>query len=168
MYYFKKSHKTEETIKKDKDVWYFMQQRIINQKHLKNQRISKNFMSYSLIGLVIILFGTFGFYLFQDYKIEKNGVETKAKIDLVKRNSYRANDMDPQWIENYLIWYTFKTKKKTIRGYQQILLEDYHSYFDYEIKNLDSINIMYNSKSPNENKICKNGQVKRMSTTPIK
>ena len=155
MYPFDQSNKPNDDITKKKDVLYFIQQRIRNQKHLKNQKQSKKFMAYSLKGLVIVLFGTFGFYLFKDYKIDKNGIKTKATINFVISNSYMVNDLDPQWIENYLIWYTFKTKKETIKGYQQILLEDYSFYFDYEIKNSDSINIIYNSKNPIENKICK-------------
>ena len=138
-----------------KDLQFFIDQRRRNQRNSKNQRRTKKRLTYCLITIIIFIFGTFSFNLFQEYKMEKYGIKTKAKIDLVISNDYRVNDMDPQWITNYTVWYTFKTKKDTIKGSQQVLSQEYDLYFDHEIKNSDSIHIIYNPENPNENKICK-------------
>ncbi len=113
--------------------------------------------------LVIVIIGalicilTVSIYLYfqKSNDLKTNGERTYAIVTGIKRNGYRANDMDGTTVNNYLISFEFHVGQKKIIGFQSIEKKEYLDYFNEEIKVADTIYIQYSIVNPHNNKILK-------------
>ena len=85
--------------------------------------------------------------------LNKNGIETVAKITKIEVNDYRANEMDGTSIENYVFTLSFMANGENIKSIRTIDKKDYSKYFDRKLYVNDTISILYDASNPNNNKV---------------
>jgi len=117
---------------------------------------SRKLTFYLLLALSLLFTILFIFKKYNNSVLENNGIETKAIVESIVKNNYRASDMDGKWVHTYLIKYRFGTKMNNeISGYYEIQRSDYEKYFEKELKVNDTISIIYLPDQPKKNKIKK-------------
>ena len=117
---------------------------------------SRKMILYLLLALPIIFTSLFIFKKNNNSVLENRGIETKAIVESIVLNNYRANDMDGKWVNTYLIKYRFGGKMNNqINGYYEVQGSDYKKYFEKELKVNDTISIIYLPDQPQKNKIKK-------------
>ena len=109
-----------------------------------------------IIGILTCILTVLAYLYFQKLnELEINGERTYATVIGIKRNGYRANDMDGTTVNNYLISFEFFDGEKKNIGFQSIEKKDYSDYFNNEIKVTDTIPILYSTVNPDNNRILK-------------
>ena len=149
MFNFKRKNKNEKTADE------FLNYQFRNANELAQQKQTK-IIGIGILLLLLTLFVVFGhFTLSKTNGLEKNGEVAIGIITGLKRNSYRVNDFDGTRVNNYLIQYEFEVKGETINSIKILEKRDYEYYFDYEIKVLDSLQIIFDPTNPKNNRILK-------------
>lgn len=99
----------------------------------------------------------FGVQLSEKYTntFNENSIKTKGTIiNIIRDNSLVDLDGDDR-ILNYIIEYSFNKNGNLVTSFNEIDFEEYHLYFNYEIKIGDSINILYHKEDPKKSQIQK-------------
>ena len=109
-----------------------------------------------IIGVLICILTVLAYLYFQkSNELEINGERTYATVTGIKRNGYRANDMDGTTVNNYMISFEFFDGEKKNIGFQAIEKKNYSDYFNNEIKVTDTILILYSTVNSDNNRILK-------------
>tara|TARA_B110000091_G_C13702250_1_gene426825 strand:- start:530 stop:910 length:381 start_codon:yes stop_codon:yes gene_type:complete len=85
--------------------------------------------------------------------LNKNGIETFAKITKIEVNDYRANEMDWSTVENSIITFSFIINGKTIKSVRTIKKSEFKQFFNKKITVNDTISILYEAENPKNNKV---------------
>ena len=85
--------------------------------------------------------------------LNKNGIETVAKITKIEVNDYRANEMDGTSIENYIFTLSFLANGENIKSIRTIEKKNFSKYFNRKLNVNDTISILYDPTNPKNNKV---------------
>ncbi len=112
---------------------------------------------YLLVGTFVLLIGLLFTtnYLNKSNEAEllKNGIETSATITKLDVNSYKANEMEGTFVENYVFTLEFSVDGKKFKSVRTIEKKDYANFFDRSLKVHDVIPILYDAENPKNNRI---------------
>ena len=85
--------------------------------------------------------------------LNKNGIETIAKITEIEINNYRANEMDGSTVENTIFTFHFTANGENIKSVRTIKKKDFSKFFNRELSVNDTISILYDASNPKNNKV---------------
>ena len=127
-------------------------------KYIENKAEQKRSKKILVRISFLLLFSFLALYLYSNYKstyLKKNGIISNAIVINIIHNSYRMNDMDGTYVNNYKVEFEFTTNKEIIKSFYEIRTDIYNQYFETRLKLNDTIKIRYNPKNPRENEIIK-------------
>jgi len=93
------------------------------------------------------------FYMLQqwsDHRFYKNSIQQKAKIesvDFIRRSDGSGIGFGAYAI--YRVVVTFKIDHRIQRSIRDVHNQEYSEYFDYYIEDVDSLDILYDQRNPN-------------------